>query len=652
MVMATPVLPTGDRVRLAPLGLADVRLAPGFWQDRLGTNRRRSLAAIHAQLERAGTLQNFRLAAGGAGGTVAGASFFDSDVHKWLEAAAWELGRQAQDEETAVLLSDLVEETVQLVLRAQAPDGYLNTWFQVMQPERRFTDLESGHELYVASHLIQAGIALHRARSDDRILAAAVRFADLLLEVFGAGRRDWAPEHPGIEMALVELARATGDDRYVGLADQFLTARGRRLVGEAHFGATYRQDEMPFRAAHRARGHAVMLAYLASGAVDVFTETGDRALLDAASSQWADMVGSRTYITGGGGSRYRDESFGDALELGPDQSYAETCAAIGAVMWSWRLLLATGESSYADLIERLMFNAVLVGVDLGGEDFFYANPLQVRADHLEPEDGIGASVRQPWFYVACCPPNLARLLSTFETLLATTSEDGLQVHQYAAAQLDAELPAGHVRVDVSTQYPWSGRIEVRVVHGPAEEWELSLRIPGWSSAATVQVNDGPVTAAAGGMSRHRRAWSPGDLVTLVLDVAPRFTYPHPGIDAARGCVAVERGPLVYCLEGTDLPDPSAVDRIAVDAGTPPQEGEPVAGLPFPSVTVRGGAWTTGGTSSWPYSATPWPRDAVTWSELPLVPYFAWANRSGAPNTMRVWLPTGASAGSTGPAPTA
>jgi DUF1680 family protein len=636
-----PVLPKSEFVTLWPLGLGDVTLTGGFWTDRLNVNGSATLLAIHDRMREAGTLDNFRLAAAGATSGIFGRSFFDSDVFKWIEAVAWEMGRLGTTKPDARLVP-LLEEAVQLVVDAQEADGYLNTWFQVMNPSARFTDLESGHELYTGSHLIQAGIAMHRAMGDDRLLLVSTRFADLLLHTFGPERRDWTPEHPGIEMTLVELGRVTGNPRYQALADFFLTARGRRIVGEAHFGATYRQDEAPYRSSRRARGHAVMLTYLASGAVDLYLETGEQALLDASAAQWTDMLAKRSFLTGGAGSRFRDESFGDAYELNPDRSYAETCTAVGGVMWAWRMLLATGDVGYSDHIERLLFNAVLPGVDLTGTRFFYANPLQVRNDHLEPEDGIGASVRQPWFDVACCPANLARLLSSLPSYMATSTRNGVQLHQYASSGITAALGGGLVQLDVSTEYPWAGQVRVRVLKTPATPWALELRVPGWAHAAEAKVNDEDSTVVPAGMAHIERVWTPGDVITLTVDVTPRFTYADPRIDAARGCVAVERGPIVYCLEGVDVPDSKDLDLVVVDTGRPPCDAasDQLSGgptLPFPTVTVRGGALRAVGDVAWPYSREP-QRPAIDDCELRLVPYFAWANR-GMHNPMRVWLPT-------------
>jgi uncharacterized protein len=615
--MSTDSRPAGTaRSRLRPLGPARVTILDGFLAERQRVNRERTIPHGFDQLGRSGTLDNLRLAAGGDGryqarADTSGATFpfLDSDVYKWLEAVGWELGRAPDPG-----LAAAADQAIALVAAAQRPDGYLNSYVEVVGGGVPHADLAWGHEFYCVGHLIQAAVAWHRALDDDRLLAIAVRAADRIDKEFGPTGRDGVDGHPGIEMALVELTRVTGERRYLGLAARLLDLRGRGLLGEGRFGAAYWQDHEPVREAATVAGHAVRQLYLDCGAVDVAVELDDHALLAAVRRRWRDLVRTRTYLTGGMGSRHRDESFGDPFELPPDRAYAETCAAIASVMLAWRLLLATGEAGYADAIERAVYNGVLPGVSLTGTRFFYVNPLQRRTRRAWEPPGHGE--RAPWYPCACCPPNLMRLLSSWEQYLASSDDTGVQLHQYATAQVEADVAGEAVRLSVRTGYPWQGRVEVQVVQAPERPWTLSLRVPSWcrSAALTGPGGEGPVAAGPGAAELSRR-WAAGDTVVLDLDLPVRVTEPDPRVDAVRGCVAVERGPLVYCVESADLPAGTELEDLRWDPGR-----EPVT-APRPDIG-----------------------DAVVGVTVPLagagaagaIPYFAWANRGAG--AMRVWVP--------------
>jgi DUF1680 family protein len=605
----------GARSALRPITAARVAIQEGFWAERLLANRERTIPHGLAQLRRAGTLDNLRLAAGAAGTYRAAADsggsllpFLDSDVYKWLEAVGWELGRGDDPG-----LRAAADETIAVLARAQRPDGYLNSFVEVVRGGRRYTDLPWGHEFYCAGHLLQAAVAWHRALGDDGLLAIAIRTADHLNREFGAGGRDGIDGHPGIEMALVELARTTGDDRYLALAARMLDLRGRGSLGDGRFGAAYWQDHEPVRSAAEVAGHSVRQLYLDCGAVDVAVELGDDELLEAVRRRWQDMVHTRRYLTGGLGSRHLDEAFGDPYELPPDRAYAETCAAIASVMLAWRLLLATGEPGYADAIERAVYNGVLSGLSRSGTEFFYVNPLQRRTRRtFEP---VGHGRRMPWQSCACCPPNLMRLLSSWQQYLATGDDTGIQLHQYAAAIIRTPLGGEEAELSVRTGYPWDGRVDVRILRTPERPWTLSLRVPQWCASATLSVaGEAPVPAAPGVVARSR-AWRPGDEVVLLLDTPVRRIEPHPRVDAVRGCVAFERGPLVYCVESADLPDGAVLEDLRWD---PARE-------PHPSPRPDLGAGVIG---------VEIPVDGA--GTVPAIPYHAWANRGVG--GMRVWLP--------------
>ncbi|MGW1344624.1 glycoside hydrolase family 127 protein [Kribbella sp. NPDC002412] len=586
---------------LRALSLGDARITGGFWRERQEINRNSTIPAAATRLEEAGTLRNLRRAAGHepVGDGFAGKLFADTDVYKWLEAVAWEQTRLPSTE-----LTNWQTAASALVAAAQEPDGYLNSYVRLALGGERFGDLEKGHELYCAGHLLQAAVAQSRATGNRTLLEVATRFADLLCKTFGPGRLEGIDGHPLIEMALVELYQETGTASYLELASYFVEARGHGLLQPpGHHGPAYFQDHLPVREVRTLAGHAVRALYLAAGATDVAVETGDGELLEALQASWETMVESQLYLTGGAGSRWYGEAFGDPFELPPDAAYCETCAAIASVQWSWRLLLATGESKYADLIERTLYNAVISGVSLSGGEFFYVNTLKVRQHAFADDQRSAVAGRQPWFGTACCPPNVMRTLSSLDQLVATSDDDGVQVQLYAPASVRAELPAGRVGFEVETQYPWHGRVTVRMTESPEEPWTLGLRIPAWAEGAVITVNgaEGPL----------RRRWAVGDQVVLELPVRARRTVPDDRIDSVRGCVAIERGPLVYCFEQLD--QDVVLDETAVLGGELVEQERPelLGGVTTVEVPARDG------------------------QTLTAIPYYAWANRDVGP--MTVWI---------------
>ncbi|MGZ0152257.1 glycoside hydrolase family 127 protein [Kribbella sp. WER1] len=577
---------------LRPLPLGSLRINGGFWFERQRTNREATIPAAAERLEDVGTLENFRRTSGSFEGKL----FADTDVYKWLEAVAWEQARKPSEQ-----LTDWQSGTSALVASAQEPDGYLNTHTRLALGGRRYGDLEKGHELYCAGHLFQAAVAQVRATGDRTLLDVACRFADQLCKTFGPGRLEGVDGHPLIEMALVELYRETGTAAYLELATYFVEARGHgTLTVPGHHGPAYFQDHLPVREVRTIAGHAVRALYLACGATDVAVETGDTELLDALQATWARMVESQLYLTGGAGSRWYGEAFGDPFELPPDAAYCETCAAIAGVQWSWRLLLATGESKYADLIERTLYNAVISGVALTGDKFFYVNTLKVRDGAFADDQRSAVGGRQPWFGTACCPPNVMRTLSSLDQLVATCDDDGVQIQLYAPAV----VRVGPIGFEIETQYPWHGTVRVRITATPDAPWTLGLRIPAWADSHRLTVNGRPAEGPL------RRRWSAGDEVVLELPVVARRTTPDERIDSVRGCIAIERGPLVYCFEQQDAS--VVLDSTAVVPGPLVEREEPglLGGVTTVDVPGRDGTLTA-------------------------IPYYAWANREVGP--MTVWI---------------
>jgi len=642
---SAPVLPGTGRLR--PLGLDEVTITGGFWADRQRVNRDATLGHIRSWLDREGWIDNFDLAVtGGLPAGRRGREFSDSEVYKYLEALAWELGRSPD--------AGLESEFRTLVSRigaAQEPDGYLNTQFGRDGQQPRWSAMEWGHELYCLGHLFQAAVARARTapEADDGLFGIALDAADLVCAVFGAEGIPSFCGHPEVETGLVELSRITSNPRYLEQARLFIERRGHGTLEDIEFGRAYYQDDMPVRDATVLRGHAVRANYLSAGAVDVAVETGDTELLDALVGQWGNTVARRTFLTGGQGSRHQDEAFGDDWVLPPDRAYSETCAAVGSVMFTWRLLLAGGDARYADLIERTLFNVVATSPAADGRSFFYANTLHrrepappVSMDRVSPR--AASSQRAPWFEVACCPPNVARTFASLAGYLATADERGIQVHQYATSSIRTTLTDGRViGIDVDTAYPRDSIVRFVVRETPVDAWTLTLRVPPWADEARVTVRRAAHAAGGGdgesfdvgpGSVPIEREYEVGDVIELELPMQPRVTAPDRHIDAVRGTVAIERGPEVLCLETIDLtglPDPTAFGDLVIDLSQRPYERD---GRVW--IRVRDAVTPA---DPWPYEpigelAVPVETDGV---EVSLIAYHDWAERG--PSAMRVWIPT-------------
>jgi len=648
--IAAPVVPTSGALR--PLGIDDIRITGGFWHDRQQVNGEATLPHIEHWLEKEGWLANFdRVAAGlTASEGRRGREFSDSEIYKYLEAVAWEIGRLRGSGKSAELEARF-RAVVDRVAAAQDADGYLNTRFGHAGQESRWTQLEWGHELYCLGHLFQAAVARERTApgADDGLLSIARRAADLIVEAFGEQGIQSVCGHPEVEVGLAELGRVTGEQSYVDLAELFVERRGHQTLKDIEYGRAYFQDDTPVRDAIVLRGHAVRANYLAAAAVDIAVEKSDSGLLDALKGQWQRTIDRRTYVTGGQGSHHQDEAFGEDWELPSDRAYSETCAGIASIMFSWRLLLEENDVRYADLIERTLFNVVATSPSAEGTAFFYANTLHQRtpgeagsADEISPR--ASSSVRAPWFEVSCCPPNVARTFASLAAYVATVNDTGLQLHQYAPATIDTQLGGGDGRVggrlavQVETNYPRSGRIVVRVIEAPSDEVSLSLRVPSWATGATLAVGGGSTETVSPGYSRVTRVFSAGDVLELELPMRPRFTRPDSRIDAIRGSVAVERGPEVFSLESAGLAGVGSSEeefsRIEIDDTVDPIESDADGRL---TVSLRVAPESS---TDWPYESEPLPAsDSADRAEAftaELLPYHAWGNRG--PSTMRIWIP--------------
>lgn len=611
------------RLRSLPVGA--VTLSDGFWRSRQAVNRSISIRQGYEKLENAGNFNNLRLAMGTGQGEYVGPVFMDSDIYKWLEAAALDLANQPDPE-----LEARVDEIIALLAAAQLPDGYLNSYYQVLKIEQRWTNLDHHHEMYCAGHLIQAAVGHYRVTGKTSLLDVARRFADHIHELFGPGKRNGYCGHPEIETALVELYRVTEYQKYLNLAQILVDRRGQnKMTGYDQWGSAYHQDHLPVRQAGEVVGHAVRQLYLNAGVTDLYLESGEAALLDAQQRQWRDMTGRKTFITGGQGARHSGEAFGEAYELSSSTCYCETCAAIASMMWSWRMLLATGEARFADHFERALYNGFLSGVSLDGEKYFYVNPLQ----------SPGGIERHAWFGCACCPPNVMRQIASIQHFAATWDEEGIQIHQYLPGTIRAERPDGSTLVlHVQTRFPWEGRVEIKVAE-VSGKWQLSLRLPGWANDCTLQVNGRPgnLPMVSGAYAHVHSNCQTGDTIVLDLLMTPYYVQPNPRVDDLRNCLAIQRGPLIYCLEQVDQPENANLLDIAAN------RYQPLLDTWRPN--LLGGVTTV--------QATVVVRSPETWQDelyLPAgttqptqrmftaiaVPYFAWANRS--PGAMRVWIP--------------
>jgi len=615
-------------VKLFPVPLTSVTLRDTFWEPRREINQRVTLLEQYEHCETTGRLDNFRRASGKKDVPFQGIFFNDSDVYKWLEGVAWTLAT-VDDPQLAQLADSVIDE----IADAQQPDGYLNTYFMFDKAGERWTNFDL-HELYCAGHLFQAAVAHYRATGSPSLLNVATRFADLICDLFGPekqGKRPYTDGHEEVEMALVELYRVTGNRRYLAQAQYFIDVRGHGMLqhSRAHFGSTYYQDHVPLREMEQITGHAVRAVYLNAGAADVHAETGETVLMTALDRLWHNMTGKRMYVSGGLGSRYEGEAFGEDYELPNTRAYTETCAAIGSVMWNWRMLAATGDARYSDLIEWTLLNAMLPGLSLDGQTYFYQNPLADDGHHR----------RQAWFGCACCPPNVARMLPSLPGYFYTTSDDGVWVHLYAENDAQLTLPDGRmVNLQQRTQYPWDGTITIEV--GSAGEYAIMLRIPAWcQNDATLTLNGEPNDQALtpGTYVALRRSWQEGDQIELRLPMPVRYMESHPYITENTGRVAITRGPLLFCVEQTDHTDVDV--RNLVLPGDVRLEATFRPDLLGGVTVLRGRARAQAVDDQWNDTLYRM-ADATQRSEhdttVTAIPYYAWANRE--PGPMLVWLP--------------
>ncbi len=575
-----------------------VKLDDGFWAPRITTNRDASLPHNFEWCESTGRISNFAKAGGLMDGKFEGIYFNDSDVYKVLEGAAYSLADRRDPE-----LEKTVDEVIAKIAAAQQPNGYLNSYYTLVEPDKKWTNLAVRHELYCAGHMFEAAVAYYRATGKRTLLDVAIKKADLIDSIFGPDKRHDVPGHEEIELALVKLAELTGEDRYFKLAQFFIDVRGDQSQRPKIYGA-YCQDHVPVRQQSEIVGHAVRAMYLYAGVADIAGYTGDQALVDAMERLWQSVTGRKMYVTGGIGVQGHGEGFSGDYALPNRDAYCETCAAIGMALWNHRLNLLHADAKYADVVERVMYNGILSGIALDGKTFFYVNPLASSGGHH----------RQPFYGCACCPTNVVRFIPSVPGYVYATDEDSIFVNLYAAGSGQVPLAGKQVAVTQQTGYPWAG--EVKLVINPPEPmaFRLCLRNPGWSqeTVAEVESDEKAKVDSQNGYLMIERTWRPGDCVTLQLDMTVRRIEANPKVEADRGRVALQRGPVVYCFEQAD--NPAGVQNIML-----PRE---------PKFSIEQKSDLLGGIAVIKTTAS-------DGREVTAIPYYAWDHRQ--PGPMAVWV---------------
>lgn len=631
----TPKTYTQPDAPIQEVPFTQVHIQDQFWSPRIETNRTVSIPSAFRECEKNGRFDNFAIAAGLKKGEHRGDfPFDDTDPYKIIEGASYSLAVKYDPQ-----LDHYLDSVISIIAAAQEPDGYLTTcvtnrctrlsgWWGSSRWEKI-----NSHELYNSGHLYEAAVAHYRATGKRTLLDVAIKNADLVCQVFGPGenQKHVPSGHPIIEMALCKLYKVTGEQRYLDMARYFVEETGRGTDG--HKLSEYSQDHKPILQQGEMAGHAVRAGYLYSGVADVASLTGDTAYFHALTRLWDNLAGRKLYITGGMGSRAQGEGFGPDYELPNHTAYCETCAAISNVYWNYRMFLATGDAKYMDVLERALYNGVISGVSLSGDKFFYDNPLESQGEHD----------RQRWFGCACCPGNITRFMASVSGYTYATQASDIYVNLYIQGSADLQTESGRVALTQTTDYPWNGTVTIKVDPEQESTFAIRLRIPGWlqqhpvasdlytytdaPASYTLKVNGTRVKATVSdGYATISRQWKAGDIVELDLPMNVRRIKAHDKVTANRGMLALERGPVVYCLEGQDQPGGTVFDKYIPD-GTDIQaafDPELLGGI-----TVLSG--TVGDT---PFKA---------------IPYSTWNNRGT--DQMTVWIPASAEYSTPVPEPT-
>lgn len=618
--------------KLYPVSFSEVRINDAYWSPRMKTVADVTIkACIEYTENKTGRIRNFERAASHSTGLFEGIYYDDSDVFKALEAMAYSL-RNYPD----ATVEAKADEWIAKIAAAQLPDGYLNTYYILTGLDKRWTDMER-HEDYCAGHLIEAGIAYFNTTGKRILLDVAIRFADHMDSIFRKANRPWVTGHQEVELALMKLYHHTGNSNYLDLAKWFLEQRGqgkgRGKIWDEWKDPKYCQDEVPVKEQKEITGHAVRAMYLYTGAADVAAVTNDADYVKAMNTIWEDVVYRNMYLTGGIGAQARNEGFGVDFDLPNEDAYSETCASVGMVFWNQRMNMLSGDAKFVDVLERSLYNAALDGLSLSGDRFFYGNPLASTGTHK----------RREWFGTACCPSNIARLVASLGNYIYAGSKDGIWVNLFIGSNTNINVDGTPVAVQLETGYPWAGRSVFTVTPDRKKEFAVRVRIPGWlkqpvegglytytddkAGRAVIRLNGRPVEyQVENGYAVLRRKWLKGDRLELDFPMEPRMVASRPELKQNVNRLAIQYGPLVYCVEGRDN-DQAAWNLVVPES---------------PSFNVSYRPELLGGINviSFPASVLEISADRkaveTRTKTVTAIPYNSWNNRGET--EMQVWLP--------------
>lgn len=591
--VATPPLKMIDQIDFSHVHIQD-----RFWSPRLAKHTSATLPVCIDQIEnQTGRMQNFVHAAQGTG-KHSGIFFDDSDVYKALEGIAYSLINNPDPE-----LEKKADEWIDKIAAAQQPDGYINTFYTLTGLDKRWNNMDK-HEMYCAGHMMEAAVAYYQATGKRKLLDVSIRMADHMMDLFGPGKRHWVPGHEEIELALVKLYQTTGQEKYLDFANWLLEERGHghgSKGDEGKWDPIYYQDIVPVRELTDISGHAVRCMYLYCGMADVAALKKDTGYVAAMNRLWDDVVLRNMYVTGGIGSSRHNEGFTEDYDLPNLDAYCETCASVGMVYWNQRMNQFTGDSKYIDVLERSMYNGALAGVSLAGDRFFYVNPLESKGDHH----------RQAWYGCACCPSQISRFLPSIGNYIYGTSDKALWVNLFIGNTTEVTIDGKKVVLKQETDYPWNGQVNLTVTSEQSLGKELRIRIPGWCKSYTLTVNGNKTGETTDKGYAVVKEWKTGDRIVLNLDMPVEKVSADPRVRQNTGKRALQRGPLVYCLEETD--NTQGFDHLNLTATSTfevKDEPELLGG-------IRAIEAVSGG------------------QKLHFIPYYAWDNREAG--KMKVWV---------------
>ncbi|MDQ0493739.1 glycoside hydrolase family 127 protein [Paenibacillus brasilensis] len=596
-------------------------------------------------------IENFKIAAGESSGEYYGTVFQESDLAKWLETVAFCLRDHPNP-----ALEERADEVIALLGRAQAEDGYLNTYYLLKEPNNRWTNLRDNHELYCAGHFIEAAVAYYETTGKTKFLHIMEKYVDLIQQIFGTeeGKKKGYPGHEEIELALIKLYDVTAKDQYLKLAQYFIEQRGQHPIcfveeqgnrkhiqteptwnddNNVNFGLgfEYQQAHQPVREQKGAVGHAVRAMYLYIAMADLAAKTGDASLLKACETLWEDVTNHKMYITAGIGSAVNGEAFTCQHDLPNDSMYCETCASVGLAFWANRMLRLSPDRKYADVLERALYNGTISGMDLDGKRFFYVNPLEVNPYQKSRKDqGHVKTERQEWFFCACCPPNLARMIASVEDNMYTQTEDTLYTHLYIAGKVSLTLSGQEAEITQTHRYPWNADLGFSIHVTEPTSFTWALRIPGWCKQAEVKVNGKAVSLdhLEKGYVELERIWNDGDVVSLHLAMPVERIRSNPLVSMNQQQIALQRGPVVFCLEEVDNGPNLAGLRLPKNSLITEEFSESLLGG-IVKLTAEGYRVKS---STALYSSEP---PELVPQQITAIPYYAWCNR--AKGEMRVWV---------------